>query len=1133
MVEIRLFGEVGADDDRGPIDVGPARCKALLAALALSAGAPVPVPRLVESIWGGRPPRTAEKTLQTYVARLRKALGPESIARVGAAYRLDLDPSAVDVLRFERRLDAGDVDGALAEWGGAPMAGLDVDGPLRAAAEALTERRLGAVEERLGRAVDADPASAVGPLTELTAAHPFREGFWALLMSALYRSGRQADALAAFRTARGRLVDELGVEPGPRLRELEAAILAQEVPPPNARPATERAEHRPPGDIVTFGATDVEGAARLWALHGSEAARALARLDDSIRDAADRHAGHVVASGGDSLTVAFRRPTDAAAWARSVQAAAASAGPGAVAPRVRVGLHTGEAEPHGRGYFGPAVNTAAALAAAGHGGQTLVSGATAALLPGAELIDIGVLRPDELAEETPVLQLGAGAHPPLRGATGRRGNLPRRLGTLHGRDAEVTLVADALATSPIVTLVGPGGIGKTRLALAAARRVEVDLAHGAWLVELAEVTSPAEVPRATAEALGVPGTPSRALTDSIVTALRHRHALVVLDNCEHVVGGAARLAGALAEGAPDVRVLATSREPLGVREERVVAVAPLDAGGAATDLFAERAGAADPRFDIARCRADVEELCVRLDGVPLAIELAAARSRVLTPREIAARLDERLRLLTGGRRTDAARHRTLRATVQWSYDLLRPGERTLFDRLAIFAGPFDLRAAETVAADVELETLDVDDHLAALVDRSMLVVESGPFGRRFRMLETMRSFGAERLEATGASATVGARHSEWCRSELAAIRRLQLGAEEIEGVARLDELWPNLRAAVDRALGRGDQRLAVALVRPIVAEVLLRSRQEIGDWLERILRVAPPVDDETVVFCLAWAARRHAVARDRSAWDRLAADHGPPPDVLVHHARVFVQDDHAGLLEWAPRASAHLRAAGDEHGAGLAEIDVGAALLNLGRMAEHDRWMRALAERYRLEGPPTLHNWTLMFLGYSARLRGDEAEAERRFADAVAVRLPPRTHSPSRTIEARDAFRRGDVDRALAVFGAHVDDLATTDNMQGVSITCLELADVLARLGRLEDAARMLGYLEATGMLETPAFLALVTEAERRVATGADAVARARSEGHRLDDRGALELARSVLDRLVGERRAAVVSAAEPTTSRA
>jgi DNA-binding SARP family transcriptional activator len=228
VVEIRLFGGVRATGDGGtPVDVGPAKCQTVLAALALSAGSAVPVSRLVEIVWGAQPPRTADKTPQSYVTRLRKGLGADAIARTGAAYRLDLDADDVDVTRFQRLLAAGDVEAALGEWTGTPLAGLDAHG-LTATVDALVEQWLGAVELHLARRVETDAPAAIGSLTELTANHPFREGLWALLMTALYRVGRQADALAAYRRARHHLVEALGVEPGPRLRELEASILGHD-----------------------------------------------------------------------------------------------------------------------------------------------------------------------------------------------------------------------------------------------------------------------------------------------------------------------------------------------------------------------------------------------------------------------------------------------------------------------------------------------------------------------------------------------------------------------------------------------------------------------------------------------------------------------------------------------------------------------------------------------------------------------------------------------------------------------------------------------------------------------------------------------------------------------------------------
>ena len=296
MVQICLLGGVSAaTDDGDPVDIGPAKCQAVLAALALSAGSAVPVSRLVDLVWGESAPRTAEKSLQSYIARLRKSLGPDAIVRTGSAYRLDLASDQVDVLRFQGHLDAGHIDAALAEWTGTPLAGLDTAG-LAATTDGLVEKWLGAVETNLERLVETDAAAAIGSLTELTANHPFREGLWALLMTALYRMGRQAEALAAYRNAREYLVEQLGVEPGPRLRELEALILDHDDQLSVRAPRIGTSTGIPTG-TVTFGFSDIEGSARLWARDRQRTAPAIARHDDLVRVAAAENDGACLCDG--------------------------------------------------------------------------------------------------------------------------------------------------------------------------------------------------------------------------------------------------------------------------------------------------------------------------------------------------------------------------------------------------------------------------------------------------------------------------------------------------------------------------------------------------------------------------------------------------------------------------------------------------------------------------------------------------------------------------------------------------------------------------------------------------------------------------------------------------------------------
>ncbi len=297
--------------------------------------------------------------------------------------------------------------------------------------------------------------------------------------------------------------------------------------------------------------------------------------------------------------------------------------------------------------------------------------------------------------------------------------------------------------------------------------------------------------------------------------------------------------------------------------------------------------------------------------------------------------------------------------------------------------------------------------------------------------------------------------------------------------------------------------------------MLLRSRQEIGDWLERLLAITPPDDQETVVFALAWAAQRYAIAHEPDAFERLSARYAAPDHLLLCHARASVHEDWGALLECAPRAVAEHRASGADDLAEHAEVDIGAALLNLGRLDEHDAVVGALADRYRTHGPPTLLNWTLMLLGYSATFQAESDRAEQLFEAAVAVEVPERTHSPNRPIEARIAFRHGDRPRAFRILRSHVAELADTDNMQGASIAAVEFINMMTALERLPDAARMLDYLETTGLLDAPPFATLVTDA-RRAVSGMPQPRQAAAAT--LGDREALAEMRRVLEDLVDGR---------------
>jgi predicted ATPase/class 3 adenylate cyclase len=561
---------------------------------------------------------------------------------------------------------------------------------------------------------------------------------------------------------------------------------------------------------LTFVLTDVEGSTRLWEAHGQAMGSALAAHDRLVSRAVVDHGGRLIkAKGeGDSSFSVFSSPAQAVAAALELQRALAAEPWPLPAPlAVRVAVHAGEVQEREADFYGPVVNRCARLRGIGHGGQVLLSAVVAELvrddLPeGAYLRGLGVHLLKDLAAPEHVVQL---CHPdlreqfpPLSSLEARPNNLPMQLTSFVGRERELAGLRQQLVSSRLVTLVGIGGCGKTRLALQAAADAVERYPDGVWLVELAPLSEPSLVEQQLATVLGIredagTGEPSgRTLIDRLVGYLAPRRTLVLLDNCEHLVEACAALAARVVGACPELTVLATSREPLGVAGEVTFAVPPLAvdpldpavAGGTeAVRLFVDRARLVDPAFALTpENAAAVAGICRRLDGIPLAIELAAARTRSLTPQQLDDRLGDRFRLLTGGSRTSLPHHQTLRAAIEWSHRLLSGPEQVLFRRLAVFAGGCTLEAAEQVCAGDDLDVLLL---VAALVDKSLLVHE--PAQGRYQMLETIRQYAWEELREAEEEDELRARHRDWCLAlaeavefdtPLATARMARLAAEQ-------------------------------------------------------------------------------------------------------------------------------------------------------------------------------------------------------------------------------------------------------------------------------------------------------------------------------------------------------------------
>ena len=524
---------------------------------------------------------------------------------------------------------------------------------------------------------------------------------------------------------------------------------------------------QPPSGTVTFLLTDLEGSTRLWEQDPEAMKAAMARHDELLENAIEASRGFVFSRMGDGMAAAFASARDAVSAAAAIQKGLADEPWGTARPlRARIGLHTDEGIVVNNNYASQPVNRCSRLMTAAHGGQVVISGATEALVrdelsAGLVLIGLGEHRLRDLGRPIRVFQLSnedaREEFPPLRTLDSFPGNLPAQVSSFVGRQAEVARVASALAESRVVTITGVGGVGKTRLAIQVAADLLPRYREGAWLVELAPVRDPDGVVQATAAAFHLTNRGSPSLEDSLIDMLAHKQLLLVMDNCEHLLGPVAELVTRIERACPEVAVLATSREGIAIEGEQLIALPPLQAGKSGEDierlvqtdavsLFVERARQVKADFALTQGNARaVVEICQRLDGVPLAIELAAARVIALNPAELLRRLDRRFQVLAGGRRGAVARHATLRAAIDWSYELLSVAEQQLLARMAVFTGGCTLEAIEEVCTGDPVEREEVVDLVTALVARSLVIAEDTRLGTRYRLLETIRQYGEERL----------------------------------------------------------------------------------------------------------------------------------------------------------------------------------------------------------------------------------------------------------------------------------------------------------------------------------------------------------------------------------------------------
>ena len=839
-VGFQLLGDIEAREGDRSIDLGHARQRYVLAALLVDAGRPVPADVLIDRVWGDHPPQRARNALSAYVSRLRTVDGV-TINRERTGYRCIVDRSAVDLHRFRTLVAEGCWDDALAQWRGDALGAMDTPWA-NGVREALAAERLAAELTRNDLALHAGQhAELMEAICARATAYPLDERLAAQAMLALYRCGRQAEALARYDQIRRRLADELGTDPAEPLRRLHTAMLRQ---------------------------------------------------DDALR-----------------------------------------------------------AEP---------------------------------------------------------------------------ARLPTPLTEFVGRDAELTRVRTQLGRSRFVTLIGAGGAGKSRLALEVARSGADDHPDGTWLVELAPLNGPGLVMQAIARAVGVRERPNRPLADLVAERLRGAVALIVLDNCEHLVGEVAEVAHQLLLATTRLRVLATSRQRLGVTGESLRPVGGLAEADAAR-LLTARISALDPTFRLDESSAGpVARICRQLDGLPLALELAAAEVNGLGVADVADRLDDCFGLLTNGSRVALPRHQTLRSVVDWSYGLATAAERRLFDRVAVFVGGFSLAAAEAVAGASGTD-------LARLVDKSLVVAEATGATRRYRLLETLRLYGLQRLTDSGAAASTRDRHAAHVLALVESAGIAMRGPEQVRWLARLEVEHGNIRAALAWSHERGDAATALRLAGSLF---LLWGRNghcvEGRRWLSLVLGMDRPAPPEARIRALGCAA-----------------------------GLAVIQGDTARVMSVCTEAIGLGERVGDQAGLALAYQRLGLAALYDGAVGAAAAHLELSLRHGRQAGDDWALGWSRLFLSLIATAEGDYPRAAGHCRAVPEFTADPECLAWAQTIRAVTGWRSGDPAGAEGPLRAGLLGFRALGHLWGLSLGLFVAAQLAGDRGDGRRMAVLLGASES------------------------------------------------------------------------